>query len=66
VVCSELSNITRSGRIYKLSHLILDHKPEESKNQEQIKSQPRKDYNGYDVVSQLKKTKIGFFFGSYF
>jgi hypothetical protein len=56
-VYSELNNMTRSGQIYKPSHLILDHKPEENKSQEQLENQPRKDSTSYDVVSQLKKTK---------
>jgi hypothetical protein len=61
MICSELSNMTRSGRVYKPSHLILDYKPEESKNQEQLENQPKKDSTGYDVISQLKKTKAEIF-----
>ncbi|XP_078180792.1 uncharacterized protein LOC144574658 [Carex rostrata] len=56
-VCAELSNMTRSGRVYKPSYLTTEPVPEDSKTRDNPENQTKKDSSGYDVVSQLKKTK---------
>lgn len=55
-VCTQLSNMTRSDRVYKPSYLTKKSLHEDSKAKETLKNQVRKE-SGYDVVSQLKKTK---------
>ena len=56
-VCAELSNMTRSGRIYKPSHLTTEPSPLHDKTRDDHEAPIKRDSPGYDVVSQLKKTK---------